>query len=186
MRYNWRALCLMAGMTQQKVIMGAFRSLNQARDAIHQLEEDGVAHYNISLIGPERARDEFAQIEKKTKAAEGAGVGGAAGVAIGALAAGLTAVASLAIPGVGILAAGPLVAALAGAGAGGVAGGIVGSLVGLGLTEHEAHFNTSVLKEGGYIVAVTTEDERERKTAANLLGRLSVKSDQTTGAVAHL
>lgn len=166
--------------------MGAFRSFSQASDAIHQIEAAGVAHHNISLIGPERARDEFAQIEKKTKAGEGAGIGGAAGIAIGALAAGLTAVASIAIPGVGILAAGPLVAALAGAGAGGVAGGVVGSLIGLGLPEHEAHFNTAVLKEGGYIVAVTTDDSRERKIASDVLNRLSVKSDETTGRVAHL
>ena len=173
-------------MSQQKVILGAFRSFSHARDAIHQMEMDGVSHDHISLVGPERARQEFAEIESKTRAGEGAGIGGAAGVAIGALAAGLTAVASIAIPGVGLLAAGPLVAALAGAGAGGMAGGVVGGLIGLGLTEHEAHFNTAVLKEGGYIVAVTTDDARERKVAADLLNRLSVKSEERTGTAAHI
>lgn len=173
-------------MSKQKVLMGAFRTFNNAQDAIHQLELAGVSHSHISLVGPEAARDEFAQLEKKTKATEGAGIGGATGIAVGALAAGLTAVATIAIPGVGILAAGPLVAALAGAGAGGVAGGAVGALVGLGLTEHEAHFNTAVLKEGGYVVAVTTDDSAERKAASDLLERLAVKNDHTTGTTAHV
>ena len=173
-------------MSQQKVIIGAFRSFNHARDAIHRLEAAGISHNNISLIGPERARNEFAEIETKTMAAEGAGIGGAAGVAIGALAAGLTAVASIAIPGVGLLVAGPLVAALAGAGAGGMAGGVVGGLVGLGLTEHEAHFNTAVLKEGGYVVAVTTNDATDRKVASELLQHLSVKSEEINRAMAQV
>ncbi len=166
--------------------MGAFRTFGNAQDAIYQLETSGVSHGHISLVGPESARDEFAQLEKKTKAAEGAGIGGGAGVALGALAAGLTAVASIAVPGVGILAAGPLVAALAGAGAGGAAGGAVGALIGLGMTEHEAHFNTAVLKEGGYIVAVTTDDADERKAAVKILDRLAVKSDKAKGTAAHV
>ncbi len=173
-------------MSKQKVLMGAFRSFNHAQDAIYQLETAGVSHGNISLVGPEQARDEFAQIEKKTKATEGAGIGGAAGVALGALAAGLTAVATIAVPGVGILAAGPLVAALAGAGAGGAAGGAVGALVGLGITEHEAHFNTAVLKEGGYIVAVTTDDSSESDKAAEIFDRLAVKNDKATGTTAQV
>ena len=174
-------------MSKQKVIMGAFRTFTQAESAIYELEAAGVHHGRISLIGPERARDEFARLEEKTKAAEGAGVGGAAGVAIGALAAGLTAVATFALPGVGLVAAGPLVAALAGAGAGGVAGGAIGTLIGLGIPEHEAKFNTAVLNEGGYIIAVTTDDADDRKKAADILDRRSEKSDQVTGAAtAHL
>lgn len=173
-------------MSTEKVMMGAFRTFTDARDAIYALEAAGVNHGRISLVGPEQAKKEFAQIEKKTKAGEGAGIGGATGVALGALAAGLTAVASIAIPGVGILAAGPLVAALAGAGAGGVAGGAIGTLVGLGIPEHEAHFNTSVLKKGGYVVAVTSDDENEQRQASSVLNRLSVKSDETKGMAAHV
>lgn len=173
-------------MSNEKVMMGAFRNFADARNAVHALEGAGVNHGRISLVGPETAKDEFAQIEKKSKAGEGAGIGGAAGIALGALAAGLTAVATIAVPGVGVLAAGPLVAALAGAGAGGAAGGAVGALIGLGIPEHEAHFNTAVLKEGGYIVAVTSDDRQEQERAKEVLDRLSVKSDKVKGTAAHV
>lgn len=173
-------------MSKQQVVMGAFRSFAVARDAIYAIESAGVPQHSISLVGPEHTRDEFAQLEKKTKAGEGAGIGGAAGVALGSLIAGLTAVAAVVVPGVGVLVAGPLVAALAGAGAGGVAGGVVGALVGLGITEHEAKFHTSVLKEGGYIVAVTSDDKHHIKRAEEILERLSVKSDKTTGTTAYV
>lgn len=173
-------------MSKQQVVMGAFRSFAVARDAIHAIEVAGVPQDSISLVGPEHMRDEFAQLEKKTKVGEGAGIGGATGVALGSLIAGLTAVAAVVVPGVGVLAAGPLVAALTGAGAGGMAGGVVGALVGLGITEHEAKFHTSVLKEGGYLVAVTSDDKDQIKSAQEILKRMSVKSEKATGTTAHV
>lgn len=77
---------------------------------------------------------EFA-IETGTHAADGAGIGGAVGAALAAIAAVGT---SLAIPGLGLVVAGPLAAALAGAGAGGATGGLLGALIGAGIPEHRA------------------------------------------------
>jgi hypothetical protein len=51
----------------------------------------------------------------------------------------LAGIGALAIPGVGpFIAAGPIMAALAGVGAGAVTGGLVGGLTGLGMPEYEA------------------------------------------------
>ena len=66
------------------------------------------------------------------KAMAGAGVGGAIGTPWVAV----TAV--IAVPGVGVVAAGPLAAALAGVGAGALTGGLIGALVGLGMPEDRA------------------------------------------------
>ena len=61
-----------------------------------------------------------------TKAAEGLGKGSAIGGGVGAALAALFAVGtSIAIPGLGLVVAGPIAAALAGAGAGGVTGGLM-------------------------------------------------------------
>jgi hypothetical protein len=58
-------------------------------------------------------------------------VGGALGLLAG--------IGALAIPGVGpLIAAGPIMAALAGLGVGGAVGGLVGALVGMGIPEYEA------------------------------------------------
>ncbi len=173
-------------MSSNKITMGAFRTISQARSAVFDLEIAGVTPTNISIVMHDSDKENFARLDKNTKAPEGAATGGAAGMAVGALAAGLTAVAGIAIPGVGLFAAGPLVAALAGAGAGGAAGGAVGGLLGLGITEHEAKFHTSVLKEGGAIVAVSTDDKDELKKAQDVLNKLSVKSETAKGKAAYV
>ena len=69
-----------------------------------------------------------------TGAVAGGLVGGAAGVALSMVA--------LAIPGIGpIVAAGPLLAGLTGAGAGAVAGGVIGALTDEGIPkEHATHY----------------------------------------------
>ena len=76
--------------------------------------------------------------EVGTKAAEGAGIGGTIGGVVGAVLAAVATTAAIAIPGFGLIAAGPIAAGLAGAGAGGLAGTIVGALVGAGIPEERA------------------------------------------------
>jgi hypothetical protein len=106
------------------------------------------------LIADERRERHFpaeppTRSELGTKAAEGAGIGGTIGGAVGALLAAFAATAAIAIPGVGLTAAGPMAAALAGAGAGGLAGTIVGALVGAGIPEERARLFNEGPKRGG-------------------------------------
>ena len=67
-----------------------------------------------------------------------------------------------------LVAAGPIVAALAGAGVGGAAGGFVGGLIGLGVPEHEAKYYEGVIKKGGVLVGVRADGDR-RTLAKNIL-----------------
>ena len=85
-----------------------------------------------------------------SKALEGSGAGAAIGGTLGAIVAGIAAIGtSVLLPGLGLIVAGPLAAALVGAGAGGLAGGLVGALIGYGIPEEHAEVYESGIKSGG-------------------------------------
>ena len=99
---------------------------------------------------------------------EGMGVGGAIGTVLGATLATVTAVGtSLAVPGLGVVIAGPIAAALAGGGAGAVTGGVVGMLIGAGMTEQNAEAYSAALKRGGVAIGVTPHDANDSKEIQN-------------------
>jgi len=76
----------------------------------------------------------------------------------------------LAIPGLGpFIAAGPIMAALAGAAGDGAAGGIIGALVGLGIPEYEAKRYAGRLKDENILLSIHTENSEERDKAQKIL-----------------
>jgi hypothetical protein len=93
--------------------------------------------------------------------AEGVAVGATTGGAVGALVAGLTAVGTIATGGTGLLVAGPVVAALAGAGAGAAGGSILGGLVGASIPEHEIKHYEDALNKGSVLVGVHVPDDAD-------------------------
>lgn len=105
-------------------------------------------------------RPEDRKTELGSKAAEGAGVGAVAGGTLGALLLGLAA-AGFAIPGLPIIAMGPLAAALAGAGGGGAVGALVGGLVGAGIPEERARAYDEGLRRGGILLGATPRSEAD-------------------------
>jgi hypothetical protein len=68
---------------------------------------------------------------------------------------------TLVIPGLGLVIAGPIAAALAGGGAGAVTGGIIGGLVGLGIPEPNAQAYQEALREGGVVLGVVPHSADE-------------------------
>jgi hypothetical protein len=118
---------------------GIYPSRTALETGITALQTEGFRNEDISVLFPENVGTKDFAHEKGTKSPEGAATGGATGAAIGGVLGWLAGIGAVAIPGVGpFIAAGPIMAALAGAGAGGVTGGIVGSLVGIGIPEYEA------------------------------------------------
>ena len=106
------------------------------------------------LMADVQSTREFAH-EKNTKAPEGATTGAVAGGAIGGTLGLLAGIGALAIPGVGpLIAAGPIMAVLAGAGAGGAVGTLVGALIGMGIPEYEAKRYEGRVKHGGILISV--------------------------------
>ena len=143
-----------------QLITGIFPNRDIAERAIQHLIDAGFAPEDTSLLMSEGTRGREFQMEKSTKAPEGAVTGATVGGVLGAIGASLVALGTLAVPGLGLVAAGPIVAALSGLGAGAAAGGLVGGLVGLGVPEHEAKFYDEEVRKGGILVGVYAHGDR--------------------------
>jgi uncharacterized protein (TIGR02271 family) len=158
-----------------KTVVGLFDNVNEAEAVVGQLAELGIPRDQISIARQDTsaasgtATRTAAETDAGhhggtlTGATAGAFVGGAAG-----LAASLT---SLAIPGFGpILAAGPIIATLTGAGIGAAAGGLIGALVDWGVPHEEAEYYTEGVRRGGTLVTVRTDDALAER-AADVMNR---------------
>ena len=105
---------------------------------------------------------------------EGAGTGAGLGAAAGGVAGLLTGLGLLAIPGVGpVVAAGWLVATVAGAAVGGTAGGIIGALTQAGTSEEDAYVYAEGVRRGGTLVSARVADE-DRSRYEAILDRSAV------------
>jgi hypothetical protein len=147
--------------TEPTMVTGLFRDRDSAERAYQSASARGYNTSDINLAMSDETRKRHfsttagTTTELGNKAAEGAGVGGAIGGTVGAIAAAIAAVGtSLVIPGLGLVIAGPAVAALAGAGAGAAAGGIIGALVGWGIPEERVKHYEQGIKDGGIVMGV--------------------------------
>lgn len=94
----------------------------------------------------------------------------------------LAGISAIAIPGIGpFIAAGPILAALAGIGAGGVVGGITGSLIGFGIPEYEAKRYEGRIKKGGILVSVDCDDSKWTHRAKTILEETGAEDVSSTG-----
>jgi hypothetical protein len=159
-----------------KLVIGVFKNRADVEKAIQEILDLGYTSEDVSVLMTDETRTREFGIEPGTKAAEGAGIGGAVGAAVGAVLAAIAAAgASLVIPGIGLVVAGPVVAALAGAGAGGVTGGLVGAFIGAGIPEYRAKAYEKALKEGGILVGVEAESADDALTLEGLFEDLGAE-----------
>lgn len=154
----------MTNTTDKNTMTAIFRDRNDAEKAYEELLRRGYRRDEISVLMSEDTRKnyEVKNTELGTKAAEGTGVGAAIGGVTGAIIGAIAAIGtSVALPGLGLLIAGPLVAALVGAGAGGATGGLIGALVGSGIPKETAEYYEAGLKEGGIILSFSPRTRLE-------------------------
>lgn len=156
--------------SKKMAVFGIYATDVQAERAVDRLIAAGFASTDISVLLPDsKSTKEFAH-HKDTKAPEGATVGVTAGGAIGGTLGVLGGIGALAIPGVGpFIAAGPIMAGLAGLGVGGAVGGLVGALVGMGIPEYEAKRYEGRVKDGGTLLSVHCDTSDEITKAKELL-----------------
>jgi len=148
---------------QKKLVTAVFRDRFDAERAFDYLHAKGYMDSEINVLMSDKTRSTFYPMANKdetkheagSKATEGMGVGGAIGTAVGAAIAAVAAIGtSIAIPGLGLIVAGPIAAAFAGGGAGAVTGGLLGGLIGAGMTEQNAQAYDEALRNGGVALGV--------------------------------
>jgi hypothetical protein len=168
----------MAG--KNTAVFGIYKSRAQAESAVDRIFAAGFSQNDISVLLPDtQSSKEFAH-EKNTKAPEGTTTGVTTGGVVGGTLGLLAGIGALAIPGVGpLIAAGPIVASLAGLGVGGAVGGLIGALVGMGIPEYEAKRYEGQVKDGGVLLSVhcdTTEDISRAKDLLKQTGAEDISS----------
>lgn len=144
-------------MNTATLITGLFADPLDAHRSVSVLIEAGFSRDDISLIAPAPVSPS----DRPSQVGEGAAIGAGVGGALGALLAGFGGLGALVIGGAPVLAAGPILAALAGAGAGAAGGGVLGGLLGLGIPEDDADHYTRGFQKGSVLLAVRCPPQRE-------------------------
>jgi hypothetical protein len=175
-------------MRKHAAVYGIYSSREHAEEAIDSMRAAGFRAEDISVMLPDNLGSKDFGHERHSKAPEGATAGAATAGILGGALGWLIGAGALAIPGVGpLIAAGPLMAALAGVGAGTVIGGLTGALVGLGIPEYEAKRYEGRIRSGGVLLSVHCTDdhwinrakEMLRHTGAEDIASASVRKSDT-------
>lgn len=157
-----------SGWSNKNLVTGLYDTPDAAGRAYKDLTtRHGYKTDDISVVMSDDTRKRhFGDVQpgreftEGSKAAEGAGIGGGIGLGVGAALGALVAAATaIAIPGLGLIVAGPIAGAIAGAGAGGATGTLVGALIGAGIPENRATEYARGLKEGGIVLGTRAKDE---------------------------
>lgn len=166
-------------------VFGIFKSREELEDAVDELKDAQFSSQDISVLLSDSAGTRDFATEKHTKAPEGASIGAGTGAAVGGTLGWLAGIGALAIPGLGpFIAAGPIMAALAGAGTGGIVGGLTGALVGLGIPEYEAKRYEGLLRDGGMLISVHSDNIEETRRAKEILERTGATDVASAGEAA--
>lgn len=158
-------------MTGKKTaVFGIYSTRTTVENGTDALVKAGFPASDISVLLPESlGGPKNVGTEKGTKAPEGTAAGVTAGGVIGGALGLLAGAGLLAIPGLGpFIAAGPIMAGLAGLGVGGAVGGVTGALIGMGIPEFEAKRYQERLQHGGILLSVHCDTSEEIKRAKEI------------------
>src|ERR1700689_3220804 len=167
---------------KKTAVFGIYKTRTSAEHSVDRLLAAGFSNDDISVLLPDsNSSKEFAH-EKNTKAPEGTTTGVTTGGVIGGTLGLLAGIGALAIPGVGpFIAAGPIMAALAGLGVGGAVGGLIGALVGLGIPEYEAKRFEGRIKAGGVLLSVHCDTSEQIASAKDVLKHTGAQDISSSG-----
>ena len=168
-------------MAKNTVAYGIFATRAAAATAVDGLLAAGFRNEDVSVLMQDNVGTKDFAHEKQTKAPEGTVTGALAGGALGGTLGLLVGIGALAIPGLGpFIAAGPIMATLAGIGSGGMVGGVIGALVGMGIPEYEAKRYEGRIKEGGILFSVHCDDNEWVSKAKEILKHYGAEDISST------
>jgi hypothetical protein len=170
----------MAG--KNTAVFGIYDSYAAVERAVDALKNAGFRSTDISVLFQENVGSKDFAHTKGTKAPEGATAGGGTGALVGGTLGWLAGIGTLAIPGLGpFIAAGPIMAALAGGAVGGAVGGFAGALIGMGIPEYEAKRYEGRVNKGGILLSVHSDDSSWAKRAKEILERTGATDIASAG-----
>jgi len=173
----------MAG--KNTAVFGIYPHQTSVENGVDALRAAGFSNTDISVLFPANEGTKDFAHEKSTKAPEGATTGAGTGAVLGGGLGWLAGIGALAIPGLGpFIAAGPIMAALAGAGVGGAIGGLTGALIGMGIPEYEAKRYEGRVKNGGILLSVHSTTSDQIKVAKDVLKQTGAQDISSTGEAA--
>jgi hypothetical protein len=169
-------------MGKNTAVFGIYPNRFAVEEAVEHLRKTGFRNTDISVLFQDNQGTKDFAHEKNTKAPEGVTTGVVAGGLAGGVLGWLVGIGALAIPGLGpLIAAGPIVAALAGAGAVGTLGGFVGALAGMGIPEYEAKRYEGRIREGGVLLSVHCDSSDWVKRAKEVLAHTGAQDIASEG-----
>src|ERR1700758_5414434 len=172
-------------MAKNTAVFGIYPTYASVESGVDALKAAGFRNTDISVLFPENVGTKDFAHKNETKAPEGAATGGTTGAVIGGGLGWLVGIGALAIPGLGpFIAAGPIMAALAGVGVGGAIGGIAGALVGMGIPEYEAKRYEGRVKDGGILLSVHSDNSDWTKRAKEILEQTGAQDISSSGEAA--
>jgi hypothetical protein len=156
-------------MAKNISVMGIYPDRATVLDAFNALNKAGYRAADISVLWSDNQGSKDFAHQKHTKALQGAALGAAAGGVVGAALAWFISTQPATFTALEpMITAGPIVAAIVGAGAGGALGWIGGLLAGLRITEYVAKRFAGRIRNGGILLSVHCDSpewcDRARKT----------------------
>jgi len=162
-------------------VLGIYKTRDSLEKAVDALIHSNFLATDISVLLPENLGRKSVAVEKASKAPEGATTGAASGAVLGGGLGLLAGIGALAIPGLGpFIAAGPIMAALAGVGVGGTVGGVAGALVGLGIPEYEAKRYEGYLQKDGILLSVHCDTSNQISLAKEIFKNTGAEDISST------
>jgi hypothetical protein len=156
-------------MARNTSVIGIYSNRATVSEALNTLKKAGYRAADIAVLSSDdQGSKDFAHV-KQNKALDGAAIGAAAGAVLGAALAWFISTQPVVVTALApLVTAGPILAAVAGAGAGGALGWIFGLLAGLRLTEYVAKRFAGRVLNGGILLSVHCDSpewcDRAKKT----------------------
>lgn len=157
----------------RNVVTGVFNDSAGVERAYDAVTDFGYDKGDVNVLMSDETRKRYlaeprpVDTDLARKTAEGGELGGPTGGRIGILIPILAAVGTtLAMSGVGLIAAGPIAAALAGAGAAGLAAGLIGALADWGLPEERVRVYEAEIQRGGILLGVKARSPDDARRIA--------------------
>jgi hypothetical protein len=167
---------------KKTAVFGIYTNRDAVERASDTIVKSGFSASDISVLLPENLGSKQIGTEKASKAPEGAATGATSGAVLGGTLGLLAGIGALAIPGVGpFIAAGPIMAALAGMGVGGTVGGLTGALIGFGIPEYEAKRYEGRVQKGGILLSVHCDTSEQITRAKDILKSTGAEDISSTG-----